>query len=508
MGLFDFFKAVAPAPAKPGRRATSPTVNVGKRGLLQAAQAGRLEGSWQTWPTTPDAVIFQDWTRLLARSREQCQNNDHARKFVQLVRENVAGPNGFQLNAQIKDPNGKTDLPACKAIEEAYELWSKKGNFDVTGSLSRSDAERLAAGSWAQDGEFIAVFRIGKDAGPYGFAVQLMDPMLLHPMHFEPLNNGNHIRHGIEMNKYGRPVAYWFKKQEEMQIGYTMGSGTDYEVVPASNVIHCFVPELVGQKRGLPQTRTALWRMNMLKGFEDAAVVNARVGASKMAFYRDPDGDPDDADDLAEAEPGTFGNLGNKELVAWDPAFPNGEFDPFVKSCLRSISSGLGVSYNNLASDLTGVNFSSIRQGALDEREVWKGIQQWMISAFSVPVYEKWLEWALLADKITINGKPLKFERLEKYKAVSFQGRRWAWIDPSADVAAAEKLLALKLRSRTSIIREMGNDFEDTMQEISRDDDTMDKLGIVPEPTAGSPMSQPARNSADYGGDGAAAGAK
>ena len=492
MGLFDLFKRGAVAPVK--KQLSQPSVKVqasGKR-LLDAAKSGRLEGNWSVFPTTPDAIVYQEWIKLVARSREQCQNNDHARKFVQLVRDNVAGPQGFMLNAQIRDPNGRADIVASKAIELAYELWSKRGNFDVSGSLGRVEAERLAAGTWAQDGEFIFVVRYGEQAGPYGFAVQAMDPMLLNPMHFEKLSNGNQIRHGIEYNRYNRPVNYWFKIQDEMQIGYTVGFGTQYEVIPADNVIHAFVPELVGQKRGLPQTRTALWRMKMVQGYEDAAVTNARVSASAMGFFRDPDADPDAGDDLPlEAEPATFHNIQNKEFVSWTPNYPSGEFDPFMKSCLRSISSGLGVSYNNLASDLEGVNFSSIRQGALDEREVWKGIQQWMINAFCIPLYEKWLQYALLTDKILINGKPLKLERLEKYKAVEFQGRRWAWIDPSADVAAAEKLLALKLRSRTSIMQEMGMDAEDTWQTISREQDEMDKLGVVPEPTAGSPMTAP-----------------
>lgn len=487
MGLFDLFKRGAIPPTK---QKGQPTVKVqasGKR-MLDAAKSGRLEGSWSAFPTTPDAIVYQEWIKIVARSREQCQNNDHARKFVQMVRDNVAGPNGFMLNGQVKDPNGKSDIVASKAIETAYELWSKKGNFDTSGSLSRVDAERLAAGTWAQDGEFIFVIRYGEQAGPYGFAVQPMDAMFLHPMHFEKLPNGNQIRHGIEFNKYNRPVNYWFKIQDEHQIGYTIGFGQHYEVVPAENVIHCFVPELVGQKRGLPQTRTALWRMKMLQGYEDAAVTNARVSAASMGFFRDPDADPEANEDLPmEAEPATFHNIGNKDFVSWTPNYPAGEFEPFMKSCLRSISSGLGVSYNNLSSDLTDVNFSSIRQGALDEREVWKGVQQWMINAFCVPLYEKWLQYALLTDKITINGKPLKLERLEKYKGVEFQGRRWAWIDPSADVAAAEKLLALKLRSRTSIMQEMGQDAEETWATISREQDEMEKLGVVPEPTAGSP---------------------
>ena len=492
MGLLDFFKRGAIAPAN---NKTGPVVKVGAgKRMLNAANTGRLEGNWSTTPTTPDAIIFQEWIKLVARSREQCQNNDHARKFIQLVRDNVAGPDGFNLNAQIKDPDGKMDILASKAIEQAYEVWSRKGNFDVTGVLSRADMERLVASTWAQDGEYLLVFRYGKEAGPYGFAVQAIDPMLLHPMQFEKLANGNHVRHGIEFNQYNRPVAYWIRQQEEMQIGYTVGFGQKYEVIPAENVCHGFVSELVGQKRGLPQTRTALWRMKMVQGFEDAAVTNARVSASAMGFFRDPDADPDAGEDLPmEGEPGTFHNIANKEFVSWNPQFPSGDFEPFMKSCLRSISAGLGVSYNNLASDLEGVNFSSIRQGALDEREVWKGIQKWLTKSLCVPIYEKWLEYALLSEKILINGKPLRYDRIEKYKAIEFQGRRWAWIDPSVDVAAAEKLLALKLRSRTSIMQEMGQDSEDTWEQISREQDEMDKLGVVPEPTAGSPMTAPAR---------------
>jgi len=172
------------------------------------------------------------------------------------------------------------------------------------------------------------------------------------------------------------------------------------------------------------------------------------------------------------------------------PAYPSGEFAPFVTATLRSIASGLSVSYNNLASDLTGVNFSSIRQGALDEREVYKGVQEWLIGSMAIPIYRKWLEWALLKEKITVAGKPLKFERMEKYRSVVFAGRRWSWIDPGADVAAAEKMLAMKLRSRTAIIAEMGNDAEDTWDEIAREDKDMAEMGVIPEPTAGSPMTQ------------------
>jgi len=505
MGLFDLFSRTAttktPAPSRAdqprlwsARSILSDTIgSFATAGMPQAAGAGRLESTWAGTPTTIDSWIFHYWSRIVARSREQAENNDHLKKFLQMARDNIAGPTGFTFNAQIRDPSGTMDTVASSAIEDAFADWSKRGNYDITGQLSRADGERLAVTTAAMDGEVICIKKYGEDLNKWGFAVQFIDPVLLNPTKWEKLNNGNVIRHGIEFNPNGRPVAYHFRNYDEMMMGYINHNGESFQRVPADQVIHRFLPERVGQKRGLPWARTALWRMRMLAGFEDAAVVNARVSASKMGFFRNLDGDSDDILEM-DAEPGKFEDIGNREFIPYTPQFPDQAFDPFCKAMLRSISSGLGVSYNNLASDLTSVNFSSIRQGALDEREVWKGLQEWLISGFVLPIYESWLERSLLANKILIAGKPLKFDRLEKYKQVAFTGRRWAWIDPSAEMAANEKAISQKLKSRSEIIRETSNrDPEDVWSEIEREEVELKKRGIVPLIPAGAaaPVAQP-----------------
>lgn len=514
MGFLDnLFKRTAPQPlnqgvpmqALPPKRSAgnvtvAPTPDrrpapTGKR-IFQAAGTGRLEASWTSTPTSVDAWIYQHWNTLVARSREVAENNDHGTKFVQLCRDNIAGPKGFTLQAAVKDPNGKPDVLASTAIEDAFIRFSKKGSFDVTGTLSRTDAERLIASSLPANGEVIAVARYGKNLNEFGFAVQFIDSVLLDPCHYEAKTNGNTIRHGIEFDPNGRPVAYYFRKMDERQVGYVTGMSRDWDIVPAENVCHIFLPEIIGQKRGLPWMRTALWRMRMLGGFEDAAVVNARVGAAKMGFFRDPEADPDSDQDIPmEGDPGTFEDIGNRELVQWNPQFPDASIDPFTKSLLRSIASGLKVSYNNLASDLTSVNFSSIRQGALDEREVWKGLQEMIISSWSEWLYDRWLKRALLAQAVTVAGKPLKFERLEKYRAVTWQPRRWAWIDPSSETAANEKAVAMKIKSRSEIIRETsGRDPVDVWEEISREDKDMDALGVKPDLMPGTAPQQQQSN--------------
>jgi lambda family phage portal protein len=148
---------------------------------------------------------------------------------------------------------------------------------------------------------------------------------------------------------------------------------------------------------------------------------------------------------------------------------------------LRGFASGWGVAYNNLANDLEGVNFSSIRQGKLDERDNWKDLQEWLIEQLIEPVFEAWLPRQLLAGRIKVNGKPLKAERLDKYRNVSWQPRRWEWIDPRADMDAAERSVQNLIDSPSQVIRNQGRDPQTVWRELARDIEAMKAAGIPDE---------------------------
>ena len=111
----------------------------------------------------------------------------------------------------------------------------------------------------------------------------------------------------------------------------------------------------------------------------------------------EPVGDEEDDDGnlIDEFEPGIIVRLpAGIDFVPWDPQHPTSAFPDFVSACLRSIASAFDVGYVSLANDLTGVTYGSLRQGKLDERDVWRMLQFWMIDHFCQPVYEKWLTWA------------------------------------------------------------------------------------------------------------------
>ena len=456
--------------------------------MFDAGQNDRLTASWPSTPTPADYIVRRNQRALVARSREQAANNDYMRGFLRMVRQNIVGPQGIRLQAQSRGADGALDTAANDAIESAWEEWSRASHCDVSGKRSWRMIQSGAAAAAARDGEFMIREIWGADAGPWGYALQVLDPQRC-PVDYdeERRADGSFVRHGVEFNQYGRPLAYLFTTTDEREADYVYG-GRSFQRVPAREIIHGFIEDFTGQKRGLPWAATALWRMRMLDGFEKSALVNARVSASKGGFFQWKEGyGPDDTEDeeiYMEAEPGAFQELPpGVEFKEWNPQYPNGEFAPFMKSGLRGISTGLGVAYNNLANDLEGVNFSSIRQGALDEREHWKELQEWLIESLVDRVYRSWLRVALLSRRVVIDGpsgtpKPLPLDRLNKYQAVQWQPRRWAWIDPRADVASAIEQKNNLMGSFGQFIRDQGRDPQTVWREIAEDIEQMRAAGI------------------------------
>lgn len=486
-----FFSRSKPE-AMPDEYAPPPTP---RRKMFGRTLAGMFKASfvqnndnWGATPVSPDVFIALRQPALVARSREQWSNNDYVRGFIRKVRQNVVGHHGVILQSKAAMANGKRDKTAADAIEAAWDSWCEAGNCDVTGELSWRELQCLAVEHAARDGEFIFRKVFGSDAGPFGYALQILDPQRL-SVRYENARygeNGNFIRHGIEFNRYGRPEAYHFTSTDEWDSYYYSISGKGFVRVPADEIIHGFVKEMAGQRRGIPWTATGLFRMHHLQGFEDAAVQNARASASKMGFIQYREGFGPEADENTDvagsinAEPLSFHELPEgAELAEWNPQYPSGEFAVFNKAMLRGACTGWGVAYNGLSNDLEGVNFSSIRDGKMDERENWKELQQWLIEKLCTVVFRDWLKIALLSGKVIGKaGKPLPAGKLPVYQKVHWQGKRWAWIDPKSDATAKTTEIRAGLTSPSQVIREQGRDPETVFQEIAEDIELMKSAGI------------------------------
>lgn len=444
---------------------------------FEAAATDRLTQSWTRTDITVNQSLIKDLRVMRARSREFFRNNEFGRKFASLIKTNVVGHSGFTLKVDCRLPDGKPDKGDSDRVRAAYLRWCKRGQFDVTGRLSENQFDALAVQMIARDGEVLIRKVEGSDRGIHGCQLQLVPGHVLDEELNRDLADGRRIRMGVEFDAFMKPVAYYFRKASKSADIH--GSLTQhYDRVDAREIIHLFIAEEIDQWRGVPWAYAALRKARMLDQFDEAALVAANVGASKMGFFqqRDPEAGPpmrvdDDGagaeaeqDFTSEASPGQFDVIPDGyELKDWNPDYPSTAYDPFVKAISRTLATGCLVSYHGLTGDLTQVNFSSIRSGTLDEREMWKLVQNWYVESKKEPVFEWWLARAMLYDS---DLRKLPYAKFDKFNAPVFFGRRWDWVDPKSDVMADKEAVALGIKSRAQIIRERGRDPDEVWAEL------------------------------------------
>ena len=444
---------------------------------FNAASTSNLYASWIPSNNTANIDIKKDLKSIRNRSRELMRNDDYAKKFKRMIKSNVVGSQGIKLQNQAKDTNGNLDKKANDIIETAWKKWCKKGNCDVTGKYSFIDIMKMAMGTLAEDGE-VLIRKVKGFDNEFGFALQLLEADHLDEQYNDKDRN---ILMGIEYDKWNKPVAYHLHKTHPGNQTLT-NRDTTRERIPADEINHLFLPLRISATRGVPWMHTAMTRMKMVNGYEEAELVGARLGASKAGFYTRNQADGEYGGDTVvggtpvnEVTPGEFEILPEGwDFKSYDPQHPSTAFKDFMKVVLRGISSGLDVSYNTLANDLEGVNYSSLRSGVLEEREVWKDLQKWLAEHLLDDVFADWLDMALLTKTV-----PLPFFKYEKFNNPTWLPRGFAWVDPLKDMQS--NILASKegLKTHTQIASEMGQDIEELYQQLAKEKELRAKYGIT-----------------------------
>lgn len=501
-GLFNMKKQKLMAPQKRGffsrifRRNNSGNnhTEVSKSMRYRAfggAKQTPMFANWKTENWSADSLLKADLNTLRSRSRSLSRDNDYMRKFLSMIEANVIGPKGFNLQMRVQKVNGVgADTEINRAIEEAFDVWSRRGRCDVTGMYSFADLQRLLIRAVARDGEAL-VRRIRGFDNDHGYALQVLDIDRLDVDLNKPATKGaNAIRMGIELNGYSCPVAYWLRVEHP-------GDGAGISVarserIPAHEIKHIFRHDRPEERRGYPWVASAIIGLTNIGGYQEAAIIAARIGASKMGFYTQSidsvDGvgglgfDAGDGGDLIDSvEPGMMQELPpGYGFQSFDPDYPHANYDAFIKASLRGVASGMGVSYHSLANDLEGVNFSSIRSGTLEEREWWMTLQNWFANAFLYDIFEDWLQFALLKGVIkTSNGEVLSAAKYKEYLKFLWQGRRWQWVDPLKDIKAHEAAVNLGIKSRRDVCDEQGVDFDDVLEQLHQEHELMKGLGLA-----------------------------
>ena len=453
----------------------------------QGALVSRLTSDWMSSQLSADAEIRNSLRKLRDRSRELVRNNPYARQAKRTTQINIVG-NGMKFQSLVvQQRGGKRDQRVNNIIEEAWSEWSQADSCDCAGKYSFHQFEWLAAGALCESGE--AIFRIVRK--PFGnsevpLALQMIESDLLDEEYDgKTLNKKNEWRNGVEVDEWGRALRYAILTKHPGDAYYLDYSANRklHIFIPAEDIIHLFLPERPGQNRGVPWFHSVMADMHQLQGYEEAAVIRARAGASIMGFIQNDQGEliGDDVQNnqrIQSFEPGTFRYLmPNESVTVPDIDYPSQQYEMFVKNKIRRFATGIGCSFETISKDFSETNYSSSRLSLLEDREHWKFCQKYIIDNFHFRIFKEWLDLAVLSGVIDF---PDYASNSKRYCKPRWTPPAQHYVDPLKEIRAYREAEQAGYMTKSQVIAQTnGGDYDDIISEIAREQEVAKSLGVT-----------------------------
>jgi len=461
------------------------------RRMYEGARRNRLLHDLIAPTTSADAELRVSLTVLRDRAHQLCRDNPYARQAKRTTQINVVGPRGIQMQAQIMKANGtEKDTRRCRLMEEAWRRWCRPDTCDVAGRLSFHGFEMMIAGSLPESGEcLVRIVRQPMGAGRVPLALELIEAHQLDEEKSGVSDRpGHEWRLGVEINQWGRPTRYAILTRHpgDVELGLNRrGAQEKHVYVDAADMIHVYMPERIGQNRGVPWLASVITTVHNLAEYEKAHWTRKRVQAASLGWIRTPEGEligdaVENGQQLFNTEPGSWNILDpGQEPVAPDFGPDDGQYDNVVRNLSRRFAAGFGCSYETLSRDFSQTNYSSSRLSILEDRDHWRVVQSVIIQVFHQRVFEEWLRAAALVGELPSPAFNDYWTRPERYNAPRWQARSWSWVDPQKEMKALEMARTLLLQSHSEQIAEYsGEQFDQVMAQIARENELKDSLGL------------------------------
>lgn len=454
---------------------------------FQAAQTDRLLSGWTFDHGWTAHELSGQLATMRARSREMSKNSAQFKRWLSLLSINVIGE-GFALKSTPHD--GDLLTPKSYKIDEAAARyiewhWWRFCNyrdpvtgltwFDASGRKTEPEMDRLNVKVWARDGEFFQQ-PLGTASNPYGITFRNIRPDAVDERYNEIKSDNVVVRCGVEVDSATlRPLAYYstrIKPGHQITSPWAVGERLR---IPASQLIHCFAAEDEDQPRGVPWAHAGLVSLKMLAEFDRAELTAAREEACTVGTYEanTQAADASQFADLTKEENKAAANSlmmekepGQQEIIPYGykyslhtPQHPNREAVPYKASVMKDVASAFGVEYSNFANDWAGVSFSSVRVGTISERDGYIVLQNDFRAQCKARQFLLWL-YSFLSQP----WNKLTLAKFDKFAEHEFRGRRWMWVDPMKDMAAAVVAVDRKWKTNTQVASDMGTDFDENVE--------------------------------------------
>lgn len=483
-----------------------------------ASKSSRRLAGWNAPVLSADAAIADDLPVLRDRSSELVRNNPLATGAIKTVVTRTIGTGLAMhpaINAKVLGLSDQAAEDWQDATKLRWSMWAERTWCDATRRLDFYSLQRLAVRSAFERGDAFALLPLLEIPGsPSPLAVMLVEAdRIANP---RGLRDTKDMVAGIRLNENGAPVACHVLREHPGALNGARltleGDWIDFEGVSTGrrNVLQLVDPERIGQTRGVPYLAPVMAALKQLGRYTDAEIDAAVISAFFAVFIKHSTGEG--VNPMESAVDGMYpGTSDAPKGSAWDgrltsglavdlpdgaeiesvaPGRPNPSFDPFVLAVLRQVGAALEIPFELLIKHFTS-SYTAARAALLDFGLFVRRVRAWTEAQFCQPVYEEWLRIEVATGRIAAPGFFANPLVRHAWCGASWTGDAMGVLDPQRETAAIEKALELRLttRSREAMLRD-GTHWEETAEQLAREEATMTRLGIKPEP----PIPAPAPN--------------
>jgi lambda family phage portal protein len=144
---------------------------------------------------------------------------------------------------------------------------------------------------------------------------------------------------------------------------------------------------------------------------------------------------------------------------------------------LRAVAAGVGVSFESISKNFSESNYSSSRLSLLEERDTYRVLQRYMIENFHQPVFEAWLEMAVL-ERCVEACRAMRPTLTAIALAGGCRGAGSGWIR-RREVDAYKTAVRCGFKTLGQVIAEQGGDLEDVLVARQAELAMLDEMDIV-----------------------------
>lgn len=458
---------------------------MGARAQLRFAQGYEAAAPWRNsanwFPADGRAEGINRHGRrfLRAKARYLERNSEIVNSILNAYQRNTVGK-GFNL--QVKTDNADWN----SLVEKVWREWCKPGNCDVTGQYSLTEILAMIVRRKIVDGGSVLVKTLDSKAKiPFQLQLREVDDIDA----FGQIKNGdNPIVDGIEVNAYGRPIAFYLRKYDLVTLAQIKS-----ERIPADRVYFLFDKERPSQVREVTRLARTIEKVNDLDEFMAASLFKEKIGAAVAVYITNSNTAagtigrgaaagsgkvPGGKQDALRIDMGGIKYLNpGEDVKTLVPSGQASELETFNQSLLQQIAAGQGLSYEQVTRDVSRVNYSSARQNLLEDWKVFAAEQKFLIDHFLDSVLQEVIMSAILKGYIPAREVPAGFwDDPDEFLKHEFIGPTMPWIDPYKEALANQIMLDSYQMTLQEYCAKTGRDYEDVMKQITAESELKRKI--------------------------------